>query len=474
MSDFKFPANIKQIGSICDGLNIYMEDYVSSYLNQYAEQAGYEERLALLLGKYMIVDSKEILFISGAIQGKYCENKNGILTFSEKTWSYAKEQIETFFPDLEVLGWMQSQPSYGVFLNSSYSNYHLKNFTKPYQVLFVNDPIEKVNSFYIYNKTQSDLTETTGYFVYYDKNKKMHEYMVENRLVKSVVPPVKKISTNSQNNKIPVSPHIEHEATKQKKPWVLPVVPEDIIDDSTRHKKVQVRIDKSIIQQKRLVNMLVGLSALLFVIAFIMGAGLMQNEDRITSLEKDIHNLSASYKNILANSKETPVFASQDKNNSATLIVEDGNAVLAENDLKKEQASSISDEDLNPVLEIVNQNNLKDKNSELEANLEAVEAPVVKETVKPTIEPTTESTLEPATKAVEKTVTESVTKESIDKKTSTIPKSYKVQKGDSLIYISTKFYGSRNMTKAIMELNNLDNPNKIIFGKVLLLPQIDE
>lgn len=465
MSDFKFPANIKQIGSICDGLNIYMEDYVSSYLNQYAEQAGYEERLALLLGKHMIVDSKEILFISGAIQGKFSENKNGIVTFSEKTWEYAIEQIELFFPDLEILGWMQSQPSYGIFLNSSYSNYHLKNFTKPYQVLFVNDPIEKINSFYVYNKNQTDLIETSGYFVYYDKNKKMHEYMVENRLIKSIPKPVK--TTPNQNAKISMPPLVDLEPTKPKKPWILPVLPEDTLDDSIRHKKVQHNIDKGMVQQKRLVNMLVGLSALLFVIAFIMGAGLVQNEDRITSLERDIHNLSASYKSMLANTKETPVFASQDKNTEASVIVEDGNVVLAENELKNEQ-NNISAENSNPVLEIVKENNLKAENATKEV------AKTVTKTTEPTVnEPVSEAISEPVSEAISEPVSEVVTKEPVVKKTSVIPKSYTVQKGDSLSYISAKFYGAKNMTKAIMELNKLDNPNKIIFGKVLLLPQID-
>ena len=73
MHDFTLPANIKQIGSIGDGIRIYMEDYVCTFLQQYAESGGFNERLAFLVGRHMVIDGQEILFIGGAIHGKYTE-----------------------------------------------------------------------------------------------------------------------------------------------------------------------------------------------------------------------------------------------------------------------------------------------------------------------------------------------------------------------------------------------------------------
>jgi hypothetical protein len=157
------PTNIKQIGNIEPGLKIYIEDYVLSYLNQYAIAAGYDERLATLVGRHMSIDNTPVLFISGAILGKYTEEEDGIVKFSQKSQDYIDNQIKTHFKDMEVLGFMQSQPGYGTFLNPSYKTYHQQQFTKPYQVMFVMDPLEKVNSFYI-NK-DGIMKDVSGYFV---------------------------------------------------------------------------------------------------------------------------------------------------------------------------------------------------------------------------------------------------------------------------------------------------------------------
>ena len=122
MSDFEFPTNIRQIGSIGEGLRIYIEDYAYTYLKRYAEAGGYEERIALIVGRHMMIDGKKVLFISGAIQGIYAEQEQGILTFSDDTMSYAYEKMHVYFRGLEIVGWMQSQPSYGVSLNASSVN----------------------------------------------------------------------------------------------------------------------------------------------------------------------------------------------------------------------------------------------------------------------------------------------------------------------------------------------------------------
>ena len=141
MDDFSLPTNIKQIGSIGDGLRIYVEDYVCTYLFQYAESAGYDERIALLVGRHMVIDGQPILFINGAIQGEHVEETDGVLRFTDKSGSHANEMLARYFEGMEIVGWMQSQPSYGVYLNQHYAAYHMREFTKTNQVLFVMDPL---------------------------------------------------------------------------------------------------------------------------------------------------------------------------------------------------------------------------------------------------------------------------------------------------------------------------------------------
>ncbi len=406
----EFPANIKQIGSIGDGMRIYVEDYVCSYLEQYAMAGGNDERLALLVGRPMIIDGQQVLFISGAIQGRYTTYQSGITVFTEKSFDYANEQMDKYFKDLEIVGWMQSQPSYGLFLNASYANYHMKNFSLPYQVMFIIDPLERVNCFYAWD-SENDIKEAKGYFIYYDKNRGMHEYMMNNKISSM------RVITENASTGVSASEDYEDEVEADEEIDREVETPERYL----RAKTVQRR--KKEFEPRRVTNMLVSLCGVLVVICFIMGAGLIQNEDRITTLEANITQLTGSYQALLDQVRQertASVFASVSEpvseepqeetlseptqENIGEVIVEDGNMVMAEG------------------YELVRLNTPAPEDT---AYVEAVE----------------------------------------------IPDIYVVEQGDSLLGISRRFYGTPDMVKEIMSLNELDDPDKIYFGKVLKLPR---
>jgi len=292
MEQFELPANIKQIGSIGEGLRIYVEDYVCSYLYTYAEAGGYQERVAILVGRYLIIDNQPILFINGAVQGRYTEVRNGLTLFTERSMDYAQSCIDQYFPGMKIVGWMQSQPSYGIYLNSGYIDVHMNHFKKKYQVMFVMDPIEKTNAFYSYTKSGMTLEETKGYFIYYDKNESMHEYIMQN-----------KMNEDPENAVIlsddaPIPP--DH----------APVV------GTVRSRSLTNVYAKETREQKRVLNLLVGLCAVLFIVSFVVDAGLIQNQDRISSLEQQLAQLDTSYRNLTqqAGNNTTPVFSTNPTN----------------------------------------------------------------------------------------------------------------------------------------------------------------
>ena len=392
MHEFQFPTNIKQIGSITTGIKIYMEDYVCTYLQQYAESAGYDEKLAVLVGRKMVIDGQKILFISGAVQAKYTKQIDNIETLTAESWEYIHEQMFSYFENMDILGWMQSQPGYGVYLNVNYANYHMDTFKESHHVMFVVDPIERTNAFFIPNG--SELVEAKGYFIYYDKNKNMHEYMIQNRIRKLKV--------------------AEEEAA-----------PEDVEEenpdpDKALLEKIALSMSKpKRTESKRLINMLVSLSALLLVICFIMGIGLIQNEDRITRLESSLSDLSTAYNNAISQIKSggsEPVFAAQND-----VIAEPTPAVLIE-----------------------------ENGNELLATVPLATAPLA--TAPLATVPLATPTPTPPTALL------------------TVPETYVVESGDNLRYISLHFYGTIDMVSEIMAINDLSDPDKIFYGKVLKLP----
>ena len=421
MKEFDFPTNIKQIGTIEPGLKIYMEDYVCSYLSQYAQAAGYDERLATLVGRYMFIDSSPVIFISGAILGKYTEEDGDIVRFSEKSLDYVDQQLNMHFRDTEILGWMQSQPGYGTFLNPQYKAYHQTHFNKPHQVMFVVDPMEKLNTFYI-NK-DDNLTESAGYFIYYEKNHSMHEYMMENKILRSISPNFAK----SQNHDAqPMENPFQFEKFGPKLEYSSEAAPTYEMDSREEYENYEneenvVNINRArknpkkaptSRSQRRVVNMLVSMSSVVLLISFVMGAALIRSEDRLNHLEQELAVLTNAYVNIVQSLQATQeAFAMQ---STAVLIEEDGAALAGDTEPQ------------------------------------------------PTPDPTPEVQQETAPAAPPQ--------EAAIPSIANLPQTYVVQQGDNLLAISQMFYGTTGMVEHIMYLNNIEDPNMIFQGMILLLP----
>ena len=395
MKQFDFPTNVKQIGAIDPGLKIYMEDYVYNYLNQYAQAAGYDERLATLVGRYMFIDSSPVIFISGAILGKYTEEENGLVKFSSRSFDYVQEQIDTHFKGMEILGWMQSQPGYGTILNPNYKSYHQQYFGKAYQVMFIMDPLEKINSFYINNN--GNLAECSGYFIYYEKNHYMHEYMLENKILKTMRGMKEEQEYPFVNNQD--KPDVIREIYQEREK-ISPKEEENIVT-LNRVKKQQKR---GVPQrgQRRVANLLLSMGSVVLLISFVMAAALIRSEDRLNTLEQELVVLTNAYVSIIQSLQATQeAFAMQ---GTGIVIEEDGAALQAMPSPEPDQAQTLQ--------------------------------------TPPQVIPSIAN----------------------------LPQTYIVQQGDNLLAISQMFYGTTEMVEHIMYLNNIEDPNMIFQGMILLLP----
>ena len=51
--------------------------------------------------------------------------------------------------------------------------------------------------------------------------------------------------------------------------------------------------------------------------------------------------------------------------------------------------------------------------------------------------------------------------------------SYKIEKGDTLTKISTKFYGDKKYYDELAEFNGIENPDKIKTGAVIEIPELN-
>lgn len=449
---FQLPTNIRQIGTAGDGLKIYVEDYVCSYLRQYAESGGHTEKVAFLVGKYMVIDGEPYVFVSGAIQGKFSEYKDNMESFTDQSFDYAADQLDKYFPGCEVLGWMQSQPGYGIYLNPSYADYHMANFTRPYQLLFVMDPVEKLNMFYSWNGDMTGINEASGYFIYYDQNKGMQEYMNDNRISR-----VKTAKAKSAEDIVPIIKKEEptpitrlrlFEEGKDKKPVTATKTPISTsktigegrggrfmggLKTTTAPEKKEGR---SVDDMRRQSNLLIGLCAVLFVISFIMGAGLLQSDGRIAALE------------------------------SALITMDNNNLIIAD---QIRQMSAL------PVFAQAGPNQYADHGTmQPQQNQPTQESP--QNQPPPQQEPPQQQPIPPQQPPAEPPEPEdnNAFEPDLNEVVATwanVPETYTIQPGDSLLQISRIFFGDGSMVDRIMEVNNIQDPNLITIGQVIILPR---
>lgn len=403
MDKFGYPTNIKQIGDVDDNLRIYIEDYVYTYLLQYGEAGGNEERVAALVGRCMIMDGVTTLFINGAIQGKYAETDKGITTFSKKSYEYIDNQVDKYFKGLEVVGWLQSQPNYGNFLSASYAEYHINNFKKSYQVMLVTDPIEKINSFFVWNSDRTDIEEAKGFFIYYDKNKNMHNYILDNKIVKFNKPEPMETIEKTITIEEDELPPFENPSAKAKSPK------KDI-----RFINTSASTSKNKDFYKKFATPVAGVIA---VASILLATSISSSNNRINKLETEVNSVRTAY------------------NELVTYINEQG-AVAVFADSTTQNGTTITETTV--VVEPV-----------------ATKTPEATATPAPSPVPTATPTPQSNTSSVE----------------TSIPKTYIVRQGDSLINITKAIYGSDSMLPVVMEANGITDPNKIYFGMVLELPE---
>lgn len=373
------PDNIKQMGGIDKELRIYMEDYVYTYLCQYAKTGGCKEKLGILIGKHVLEEGKSLLVISGFIQGKYTLPERGSECFTSESWAYISEAKDKYFKDLDIVGWVHTQPGFGGFLMSKDEALHNEFFPNDHQVLYIIDPSERIDTFYIRNKESDRLAPAGGYFIYYDTNEQMQDYMMDNRLVKEKTPLIIPEDTPEKGGIL---------KSIKKKPEPVQNFGDPASVGRTRLKKRSAGEN-----QKRKLAVLGSVSALLCVSCIMICLNVMNHSERLRNIEAELNNP------VLSNQNTATVFASQPEDTSADRPVADSSSTAAE---PSEEMS------------------------------EAEEAVIGENT--------------------------------------SVPEYYTVEEGDSLSYISRKFYGDDSMIEEIMAENGIINSDKIYYGKRIKLP----
>lgn len=288
-AEFFFPNNVKQIGAMDDEMKIYMEDYVYTYLYQYAKSGGCSEKMAALVGRQMYIDGENVILISGAIQARGMVQEGGNITFSPETWEYIGSQLEMYFRGLTLVGWVHCQPGFGAFLAAKDDAFHRVHFKESWQVLFVIDAVDRLDGFYRYNQEQSGLQQAKGYFIYYEKNEQMQEYMLDHSMVRPRE--TKKEEEIRQEQEAVTQNTRTQNIHKKRRP-----TPEERMDAAQEIRRVLQRRSMQVkTAKKNRYAMLTSMSCVLCLVCVCMGYALMHSNHRLQELEVSMASVQNAY-----------------------------------------------------------------------------------------------------------------------------------------------------------------------------------
>ncbi|HHW67502.1 MAG: hypothetical protein PWP07_153 [Epulopiscium sp.] len=309
-----FLDNAKLVGEVPTGIHIYLEDYVYTYLYQYSKLNRGEEKGAALVGYYTEEFGEKMAIINGAIQFKSSLAEDKVL-LTDEVLNEVKAKLNKYFPDRELMGWMHTQPGYGIFLTTQDIRLQKQFFGKPYQTLMIIDPIENMEAFFLWDK--EEVRSAEGYYIYYDKNEQMQNYMV--------------------NHKVGVS----NEELQEREDVVL-------------HFRKKDRAKKQEIQHKKIIRLAASLSVVLFLMCVSMAVGLIQNRERLARLETELSHMDANYNNLLSQLQEKDlqvVFAeteeaalNETKETPEIAVKETEDAIIVEEQAKEEPKEEVKKE----------------------------------------------------------------------------------------------------------------------------------
>lgn len=251
MEQQNLPKNIRQIGQAGKNPKIYIEDYVITYARKLAKQTADNYGLAVLLGKLPQKEDQPI-FVSGAVAIRNYFPEQGVI-FSNEVWSGIYEQIRKYFMDLEIMGLIATRKESEDGIPDRLKRIHLENFPGEDRIFFLYDSEEKEETFY--RTTHRQLVKQNGYYIYYEKNESMQNYMVDT------------LGMDSEECEY-----------------------EDLAMEHVRN--VIASKGEPVEENKKMIHLMYAASTALAAVVLVIGTTMLSNYDKMNNMEQTLNHIS--------------------------------------------------------------------------------------------------------------------------------------------------------------------------------------
>ena len=400
----RLPKNLRQIGDGIGNVKTYIEDYVVTFIRKLWDK-GEDISAGILLGEVKFSGKETYIFVPGAISidRQYIKIENGQLQFTDETWGNIYGTIKEFFNKYTIVGWFVNRSETCYEVGQELLRTHIDNFPGADKILFLSDISEKEEKLYRYES--GALVGLSSYYVYYERNEDMQEYMI-----------------SGKREEIPSPTEIEVK---------------DAVPASYRSILKEKKEESS---QKRFVGVLYGACTFLAFVILMIGVAMMNNYDKIESLEKLVSDL---YKTAMGQVQQSAPDM-DDKQNAPVIDKVDGNVEPTSSMTDVNETESTPTDDFEETKDIVQEEIIDNKKTEQESTQTELES------------------TQDEPESTESIVTDAGVEGGI--------RYHVIIEGDTLTSISRKFYNTDTMVEAIMKLNGIEDGNVIYPGQMIKLP----
>lgn len=249
------PKNVKQIGEPSRERKVYVEDYVITYINRIFMGGSDKEKVLLLFGGEAVEKGCTYIYIRGACQVHPENSGQAGKYFSGEDFQSAMEEGRKYFKNLPLIGWALIRKGQPMSLEERMRN-TWEAYMSRIPIFLLGDVEDKEEIFYW--KYDGRVKVQPGYYVFYEKNRAMQEYMVEKR------------GDGKQ---------IEE---KEKE--------EDFLVDSLRERLEERRaLDKN-----KSGKLLYAVSGFLFLVVLAIGVTLLNSNEKIAAIQTSVDSLLES------------------------------------------------------------------------------------------------------------------------------------------------------------------------------------
>lgn len=171
----KEPKNKRVIDDPPQDMRVYLEDYVNTYLCGEFRSCG-----AVLTGKSQFENGGFVVYITGAIECPALTWEQEELEITTRMWNAIYQELRVSFEKQEIVGWYMPMPEdCGREEMEKIRKVQEKHFSGADMVFFYHNKKQGDQRFYV--RREGKLNRLGGFYIFYEKNPQMREYIMMKR-----------------------------------------------------------------------------------------------------------------------------------------------------------------------------------------------------------------------------------------------------------------------------------------------------